>query len=314
LFFSGLILIVAFFSCGCRPAVADDAAKPFLGSWDLDLPGGGAGWLKVVEKDGKLAGEMLWGGGSIGRVKDLKVEKSRLLIPLGDEIITIEACDDDLALQIGQLGKEQEKFTGKRCPPLPSAPDLSKVKFGEKIDLIGDDLKGWKLIDPKDANGWSVKDGVLRNTIEQEKGKPRKSFGNLRTEKEFEDFNLKLDVLVPKEGNSGIYLRGIYEVQVFDSYGKPLDSHNMGAIYSRIKPTVAAEKPAGQWQSLDITLVQRHVTVVLNDKKIIDNQPLEGCTGGALWADQLRAGPIYLQGDHTGMEYRNIEIRPVVKK
>ncbi len=113
--------------------------------------------------------------------------------------------------------------------------------------------------------------------------------------------------------NSGIYLRGIYEVQVADTYGKRLDSHNMGGIYSRITPTVNAEKPAGEWQTYDITLVDRHVTVVLNGKTIIDNQPLLGCTGGALWSDEFRPGPIYLQGDHTGVCYRNMVLKPVAK-
>jgi hypothetical protein len=87
----------------------------------------------------------------------------------------------------------------------------------------------------------------------------------------------------------------------------------MGAIYSRIFPTEGAEKPAGEWQTFDITLVDRYVTVILNGKAIIDNQPLLGCTGGALWPDQFRPGPIYLQGDHTGVSYRNIVLRPVVK-
>jgi hypothetical protein len=131
--------------------------------------------------------------------------------------------------------------------------------------------------------------------------------------REFEDFNLTLETNVPKDGNSGIYLRGIYEVQVLDSYGKPLDPHNMGAIYSRICPSELAEKPAGEWQTFDITLVDRHATVILNGKKIIDNKPILGCTGGALWSDPLRPGPIYLQGDHTGANYRHIVLRPVVK-
>jgi len=158
-----------------------------------------------------------------------------------------------------------------------------------------------------------AKDGVLTNDPKQEPGKPRKHYGNLRTEREFEDFNLKLETKVPQGGNSGIYLRGIYEVQVADTFGHPLDSHNMGGIYSRICPTEAAEKPAGQWQTFDITLVDRHVTVILNGKTIIDNQPLLGCTGGALWSDEFRPGPIYLQGDHTGVHYRNLVLRPVVK-
>jgi hypothetical protein len=150
------------------------------------------------------------------------------------------------------------------------------------------------------------------NDAPQEPGK-HISYSNIRTETEFEDFNLTLEVRVPEGGNSGVYLRGIYEVQVSDTYGRELDPHNMGAVYSRITPTVAAEKPAGEWQTLDMTLVDRHVTVVLNGKKTIDNQPLLGCTGGALWSDEFRPGPIYLQGDHTSVDYRNIVIRPVVR-
>ena len=154
---------------------------------------------------------------------------------------------------------------------------------------------------------------MLVNRPVQPEGKPHVSFGNLRTEKEFEDFNLALEVKVGARENSGIYLRGIYEIQVSDSFGRPLDSHNMGGIYSRITPTVNAEKPASEWQSLNITLVDRHVTVVLNGTKIIDNAPLLGCTGGALWSDVTRPGPIYLQGDHTGVQYRNIVLKPVVR-
>jgi hypothetical protein len=187
------------------------------------------------------------------------------------------------------------------------------VKFGPPIELFnGTDLTGWRLTDPNAFNGWSVKDGLLVNTVVHEEGK-HKNYGNLRTDREFTDFNLTLEVRVAEGGNSGVYIRGIYEVQVADTYGRPLNSHNMGAIYSRIKPTVAAEKPPGEWQTMDITFVDRHATVVLNGKKIIDNQPVAGCTGGALWSDVTRPGPIYLQGDHTGIEYRNIVLRPVVK-
>ncbi|MDX9972894.1 MAG: DUF1080 domain-containing protein, partial [FCB group bacterium] len=195
-----------------------------------------------------------------------------------------------------------------------AAPDLSKVGFGSAITLFnGTDLEGWQLTDPKQVNGWFARDGVLVNDPKQEEGKPHISYGNLRTTQEFEDFNLKLQVKVPPKGNSGIYLRGIYEVQVVDSYGSPIDPHNMGGIYSRIAPTVSAEKPAGEWQDYDITLCDRHVTVVLNGQKIIDNQPLLGVTGGALTSDEFKPGPIYLQGDHTGVEYKNIVLTPIVK-
>ncbi len=321
-------LLTAVLSGAADQASAADAAQPYLGGWDLTIPGGGAGWLGVTEKDGQLQASLLWGGGSVEPVASAKLEDGKLVLTrvqrsggkgkatTATTTITAVATGDKLDLTLNDPRREAGgvKFAGSRTPPVPPTPDLSKVKFGEPVVLFnGKDLTGWKLTNANAASGWSVQDGVLVNRVAQEPGQPRKSFGNLRTEQEFNDFNLKLETRVPKNGNSGVYLRGIYEVQVFDSYGKKLDPHNMGAIYSRICPTVAAEKPAGEWQTLDITLVDRHVTVILNGTKIIDNQPLLGCTGGALWADQSRPGPIYLQGDHTGIEYRNIVLRPVVK-
>ncbi|HVV70751.1 MAG TPA: DUF1080 domain-containing protein, partial [Verrucomicrobiae bacterium] len=233
------------------------------------------------------------------------------------ETITGTLQGDDISLtsvkpKENGPGEETVQFGGHRQPPVPPAPDLSAVKFGDPIALFnGKDLTGWRLTDPNAVSGWSVENGDLVNHPEQEKGK-HKNYGNLRTDREFEDFNLKVEVKVQKGENSGVYVRGIYEVQVADTYGRPLDPHNMGGVYSRITPSVAAEKPPGEWQTLDITFVDRHMTVVLNGKRIIDNQPVLGCTGGALWSDVTRPGPIYLQGDHTGVEYRSLILRPVV--
>ncbi len=332
--FVGAIVGLSVLGAALGTALAQD--NRYAGAWELTIPGGAAGWLGVEEVNGDLHANLLWGGGSVLPVKDVKMEMGRLVLTrklsskrkaksgksvtvVTTETIVATRDGDNLKLLLLKTepdGKEQSRtyFTGRRQPPLPPAPDLSQVKFGEPIQLFnGKDLTGWRLNSPDALNGWSVKDGVLMNAAPQEEGKPHKHYSNLRTDKEFEDFNLTLEVRVPEKGNSGVYLRGIYEVQVTDSYGKPLDPHNMGAIYSRIKPTVAAEKPAGEWQTMDITLVDRHVTVILNGKKIIDNQPLAGCTGGALWSDVSRPGPIYLQGDHTSIEYRNIVLRPVVK-
>jgi len=305
--------------------------NPFIGRWALTIPGGGAGWLGIEQKDGQLQGSILWGGGSVVPVNAVRVEGDKLIVTrihknkkkdadgkekteVVTETITATLSGDNMSLvtvKAKEDGKEfgRAEFTGKRIPPLPPAPDLSKVKFGPPIQLFnGKDLTGWRLINPKADNGWSVQDGVLMNRV-----KKGQHCGNLRTEAEFEDFNLTLEVRTQAGSNSGVYLRGIYEVQIAETYGKPVDSHNMGAIYSRITPTVAAEKPIGEWQTLDITLVYRHVTVILNGKKIIDNQPLLGCTGGALTSDEFKPGPIYLQGDHTNIDYRNIVLRPVVK-
>ena len=245
------------------------------------------------------------------------------------DTITGRVTGDELKLILvaprqDEVATDRSEFSGKRIPPLPLRPNLAQVKFGAPITLFnGRDLSGWRLIDPRMSSAWTVGSGVLMNRPPHATPGARKAakkagetpvrYGNLRTEQEFEDFNLKLEVSVPAGSNSGVYLRGIYEIQVSDSYGKPLDSHNMGALYSRITPSVSAEKPPGEWQSLDMTLVDRHVTVVLNGKTIIDNQPAAGCTGGAMWSDQFRPGPIFLQGDHGAVSYRNITLRPVVK-
>ena len=212
-------------------------------------------------------------------------------------------------------GYDTAQFTARRSQPLPARPDLAKVKFGAPVALLnGRDLSGWKAKEANMDSAWAVDGGALANRPPpRTPGTPAKRTANLRTEREFEDFNLKREVNVPAGSNSGVYLRGIYEIQVHDSHGKALDSHNMGALYSRITPSVGAEKPAGQWQTLDLTLVDRHLTVVLNGTTIIDNQPVLGCTGGAMWSDESKPGPIYLQGDHGAVSYRNMVLRPVVK-
>jgi hypothetical protein len=316
--------------------LAAQDVEPYIGRWALTIPGGAAGWLGVTQEKGYLDASLLWGGGSVLPVDSVYVDQDGLTITRNSKVErkdaegnvvrtqvfteTIIAKVSGDTLKLTQIqprsdgkGTRRSEFTGKRIPPLPAKPDLSKVKYGKPIELFnGTNLDGWTLTNPKSTNGWSVQDGILVNNPVHREGGRGPSYGNLRTEAEFEDFNLKLEVNVAKGENSGVYLRGIYEVQVSDSYGRKLDSHNMGGIYSRVTPRVNAEKPAGQWQSLNITLVNRHVTIVLNDKVIIDNEPLLGCTGGALWSDESKPGPIYLQGDHTGIKYRSIVLTPIV--
>jgi hypothetical protein len=208
----------------------------------------------------------------------------------------------------------RRELMGEWIPPAPAAPDLARVKFAKPIQLFnGRDLAGWRLVNPNQAGGWRVEDGVLANRPEQVLGTTAKRCGNLRTEQEFEDFRLTCEVRVPQYGNSGIYLRGVYEVQVADSFGRPRSPHNMGALYGRITPSSSAERPFGEWQTLAITLVTRHLTVVLNGVTVIDNQTVLGITGGALWANELRPGPVCLQGDHTGIEFRNIFLEPLAE-
>ena len=316
---------------------AIDSAKPFLGRWALFLPGG-AGWLGVQQMDGYLDAQLLWYGGSVEPVTSVYMEGETLVVTRTRNYVrTTDAAGAPIRthtantlfrftfygdLLVGEeINPEKDgsstvmRFTGKKIADVPAAPDLSKLTYGKPVKLLnGKDMTGWKLLEENKVSGWSIVDGVLVNDPAQKEGQPHKSYGNICTIDKFEDFNLKLQVNVPAGSNSGVYLRGIYEIQVLDSYGKPLDPHNMGALYSRITPSESAEKPAGTWQDLDITLCDRHVTVILNGKTIINNQPVLGCTGGAITADEFIPGPIYLQGDHGKVSFRNIEIKPILKK
>lgn len=325
-FLLAVLVLTAFFSN------AQNSKKNFFGMWTIDIDGGSVGWLEVHEKEGFLDANLLWQGGSVLPVShvyfvddnNLVVTRTREMTKSEDRKFVITqtynfsrkgdkltgVCVDPAR---DGMSANETKFKGWKLPDVGPAPDLSKVKYGSPINLFnGKDLKGWKLLNPKQTNGFKVIEGVLVNDPVQIEGQ-RVSYGNIRTEQEFEDFNLKLEVNVPEHSNSGVYLRGMYEIQVFDSYGKELDSHNMGGLYSRVTPTQAAEKPGGEWQTLDITLCERHVTVILNGKTIINNQPAYGPTGGAMSADVFKAGPIYLQGDHGKVSYRNFVLTPIVK-
>jgi hypothetical protein len=166
----------------------------------------------------------------------------------------------------------------------------------------GKSLEGWKLRHEGSQNGWKVEDGVLVNT-------PPST--DLYTQEKFKDFQLHIEYKIPHGSNSGIYLRGRYEIQIQDDYGKPVESHINGAIYGRIAPSENASKPAGEWQTVDATLVGKRVTVVLNGKKIIDNAEIPGPTGAALDERESDPGPLLLQGDHGVVAFRNIYLKPL---
>jgi len=327
------LLLAGLLLAGIATAIADD--NPFLGYWSLHIPGGGAGWLGVTGTGHTPDVQMLWGGGSVFAVDGAQLTDGKLVLTRrhdtgrkaadGKPVVVTEtitaALDGGDNLKLVTVtpkengGENRAEFTGHRQAPLPPAPDLGKIKFGPPVELFdGTNLDGWKPIEPNVFNGWHADHGSLMNTRKEESGQAHQSSANLRTVAEFEDFSLHAETRVATNGNSGIYLRGTDEVQIADTCGRPLDAHNMGAIYSRITPSTAAEKPAGEWQTVDILYAARHVTVTLNGTKIIDNQPVIGPTGGALWPEMDRPGPIYLQGDHTDIEYRNLILRPVISE
>ncbi len=317
-----------------QSSMAGDGADQYLGKWALHFEGG-MGWLEVRKEKGFLDADLLWIGGSVTPVANVYIANGKLVATRAYKT-TFDKADgskrEHTITHLLELEGKGDKLIGTmtipakngdganiyyihadRVPPLAAAPDLSKIKYGKPINLLKNGMSDWKLLEPSTKSGWDFDKGILVNNPAQEEGKPHIRYGNLRTNEEFEAFNLKLKVNVPEGSNSGVYLKGIYEIQVMDSYKKELDSHHMGALYSRITPSESAEKKAGKWQDMDITLCDRHVTVILNGKKIIDNQPVEGVTGGAMTSDEFKPGPIYLQGDHGSVSYKDIVLTPIVK-
>ena len=207
----------------------------------------------------------------------------------------------------------------KELPEDPAdIPCPASAERAASIDLLKDGMSGWEAVDPKARMGWKFKDGILSNDTGIDPAKTcRGGAGttSIKTKRaDFFDFDLSYDVLVPEKCNSGVYLRGRYEIQVRDSYGRgKTDSHFMGALYDLIEPSVSAEKKAGEWQHVDVTLYKRHITVTLNGVKIIDNKPIPGVTPGAIDGSEFVPGPILLQGDHSNASFRNMILTPIVK-
>jgi len=196
-------------------------------------------------------------------------------------------------------------FTGYRSPKIDEHDDGTWVK-GKPIQLFnGKDLKGWTGVNSSKAEGWSVENGILKCSGQAD---------DLRTVAKYWNFDLHVEYKIPPKGNSGIGLRGRYEVQIGSDYGKPPGMHGTGALYTRVLPTVNASKPAGEWNTYDIRLVGREVTTVLNGKKLYEKGVIDGLTGIAFDPFEGRPGPIELQGDHGGVEFRNIVLVPLKKR
>lgn len=190
-------------------------------------------------------------------------------------------------------------WTATRSPKLPY---YDKVKEDKTVKLFnGKNLDGWNI---KDGNQWEVNDGVLTSP---------KSGVNLISKEKFKDFKLHAEFRYPEDSNSGLYLRGRYEVQIADNVGLEPSSIYFGGIYGLLSPNENAAKKAGEWQTYEITLIGRRVTIVANGKTIIANQNIDGMTGGALDNNEAEPGPIMIQGDHGPVEFKQIAITPLSK-
>jgi hypothetical protein len=284
---------------------------PVVGTWDLTvytsdgrhLPS----WLEVHwSGDRVLVGRFVGVVGSVRPVSRFDFANDTLKWSLppqweggnGDFQFAGVFAGDSLAGSLTTSDGRQLTWSGHRAPGLLGTRPIT---WGVAHRMFnGRDLTGWHVTGGE--NQWKAVNGVLTNT---QRG------GNLVTDQMYGDFKLHVEFKYPPDGNSGVYLRGRYEAQVEDSVVTGASKEatgGLGAIYGFLIPNQNAAKSANEWQTYDITLVGRMVTVVLNGKQVICQANIPGPTGGALDSDEGKPGPIMLQGDHGPVEYRNLLI------
>lgn len=296
-------------SHNARPETAAPRDVRLVGRWDITIttPTGTApSWLEI-DSSGRdaLVGRIVGIVGSVRPISEIIAEGDSLRFAVPHQW---ENGEGDLRVVFRLQG---ERLVGRMTFPdnttmdwqAVRAPRLARIRppvWSTPIRLLNqNDLNGWQPMGQ--PNQWFVRNGVLTS--------PRSGV-NLRTVRTFGDFKLRLEFRYPRGSNSGVYLRGRHELQIEDDYGREPDSHRFSGIYGFIAPSEMAARPAGQWQSYDITLSGRMVTVFANGKPVIQNQEIPGITGGAIDSNEGSPGPIYLQGDHGPIEFRNIVITP----
>ncbi len=307
-------LLMAFLFVTCSVFVSKSAAaaddQSVIGRWDLTVNMDGRmapSWLEVKLSGVKtLVGYFVADGGSARPISHVIVSKEGKIhfsIPSQwdrlEKYMELDAVleNDQLKGTITASYGKIYSFTGERAPLLKRT---AAPIWGKPIQLLnGKNTDGWHA--SGNVNQWVLMNGVLTSP---------KSGSNLITNQQFNDFKLHIEFRYPAGSNSGVYLRGRYEVQVEDNMGQEPLSTYFGGIYGFLTPNEMAAKAAGEWQSYDITLIGRRVTVVANGKAIIVDQIIPGITGGALDSKESEPGPIMLQGDHGPIEYRNIIITP----
>jgi hypothetical protein len=305
-----LLLLAA--TLASAPSLTAQSRAPLIGRWDMTVAVPGrhtSAWLEIRHSGrSMLVGEVMLLAGSARPIAKAEFTPAtgefRFVIPPqwndaeGDNTFVGRVVGDSINGTVSFGNGKPMEFRGVRAPTLRrTAP----VVWGAPIALLGGTtLSEWKPLGESPSQ-WALADGILRNA---------KAGADLVTTRSFGDFKLHVEFRYPAGSNSGVYLRGRYEVQIEDTPSAEPQIDGLGAIYGMITPNQNAAKKPGEWQTFDITLIGRTVTVVLNGKTIICEREIPGFTGGALDPDEAKPGPIYLQGDHGVIEYRRIIITP----
>ncbi len=308
-----LITLLAGTCFGQKPA-SNASLKPFLGRWDLTLKapdGEHPSWLELSLDGDQLKAEFVgrWGNarplpkveitsGKLTFVSPKKEESSK-----EDMVFEGKMQGNHLVGTVNAPDTGQWTWTGVRAPSLART---GTPQWGKPVHLFnGKDLTGWHPDKPNSSATWKVEDGAL---VSPGHGP------ELINDSKFGDFKLHIEFNCGPNANSGIYLRGRYEVQVETNSIQEPPSHHTGGIYGFIAASPEMPRKPDEWQTFDITLIGRKVTVVQNGQTIIDNQEIPGITGGALDSHEGMPGPIYLQGSEDGhVSYRNIVLTPAKK-
>ncbi|MEJ7616452.1 MAG: DUF1080 domain-containing protein, partial [Pyrinomonadaceae bacterium] len=308
-----LWLFALSFCCGLQ-SVAAQSEQAFMGKWDITATGPKGSfplWLEVKTEDGKLAGYFLNHTGSVLKVAEISVEGSELVFSparggsSAPKAVHRAKVTGGKLVGAGGNGTVNVEWVGVRPPKWGSYNASGNHKFGAPVELF--DSKGmdnWEVQYKDRPLGWSVADGAMTNEAKA---------NNIISKQQFKDFKIQAEYKLEAKSNSGIYLRGRYELQVLDDAGKEAESHGHMAIYSRTKPLTNASLAAGEWQMMEAIIVGNRVTVRLNGKTLHDNALIEGITGGALNSDEAAPGPIMLQGDHGKVWFRKVTVTPIVR-
>jgi Domain of Unknown Function (DUF1080) len=303
-----------------RPGIAKD--QDFNGRWDLTAvtqPRPKAWWLELIgvgsaEPTGRFVSAY---NGDMNTVSNITLVNGEIRFTIDipgrkaraapSPVYRAHLVDGRLEGTVATPGTADApvKWTGVRAPVIADKDDGS-WRDGTPVPLFnGRDLSGWTPLNPGAEMKWIVRDGILRNA-------PHTT--DIVSDRTFWNFKVHVDFRIVPDSNSGIGLRGRYEIQILDDYGKPPNIHGAGALYSRVAPSVNASKPAGEWQSYDIRLVGRTLTVVYNGTTVLNRVEVEGLTAIANNSDESRPGPFIVQGDHGSVEIKSFVVIPLVKK
>jgi hypothetical protein len=284
----------------------------FAGRWDITLSDGAKefpSWIEIAANDGKPAASFVGRWGNARPLPRIEIAGNEIefVSPKreegGKEDMLFKGHLADGRIQGTANGPDGNQWSWIAVPA-PGLGRSSASRWGEPIVLFnGWDLTGWRLRFPDAQNGWTVEQGILQN---------HPPSADLVTEQQFTDFKLHIEFNCPKGCNSGVYLRGRYEVQIEDDSTKAPATCHMGGIYGFLAPAPEMPRRPGEWQSYDVVLVGRHVSVAQNGVAIITDREIPGITGGALDSREALAGPIFLQGDHGSVSFRNIVVTPAL--